>query len=80
MLIEVTQEHIDKGVKKNCQNCPVAIAAQAVLQNSDIRMGQWTLYDSRFTTIARVPFVVTDFVNRFDLGLPVQPFSFNLKI
>ncbi len=38
MLIKVTQEHIDNGIREDCNKCPVALALCTVLQDKAIKV------------------------------------------
>lgn len=82
MTIEVTQEDIDKGVPENCSKCPVARAIERTLPNPspsiavDPEVIEWFDGDQwqfRYTKVK-----VQTFIERFDAGKPVKPFSFEL--
>ena len=80
MRIEVTQEDIDNGEKRKCDTCAVAIAAHRAFkdciilvdgeQMDVIRNGKWKVID--------LPDSATRFIEDFDAGRPVQPFSFEV--
>lgn len=80
MRIAVTQENIDKGVRGETSNCPIALAVKALgyeyvcvgaesvdaLRGSDGRAFLWYL-----------PNEATSFVHAFDEGRKVAPFTFD---
>lgn len=70
LKFQVTQEHIDSGVKVNCELCPVGLAVQP-----------YKFYFNHFEVNYKAyksPQIVSDFIKRFDVGLPVEPFEFEL--
>ena len=81
--IRVTQRHIDSGVSGGSTSCPVALAVREVLGvDADVSVGSYTLgyrpknrLDYRLLDL---PTRVTDFISRFDKGLEVDPFEFEL--
>jgi hypothetical protein len=82
--IDVTQEHIDRGVSKDCLRCPVALAIMCHVQpTTSISVG-----DDAITMLPlggwfhdqQAPSVVRQFVRGFDRGDDVVPFSFDLDI
>jgi hypothetical protein len=80
MIISVTHADITEGVKNACNHCPIALAIKRafncdcvmVLASFDIIVNsqQYTSED---------PETVQEFINNFDNGFPVQPFSFTLQ-
>lgn len=95
MLIEVTQEHIDKGERSNALSCPVALAVREALdakkENEVAVSFRWithlkeyrgwrTLFQKTQDWISYPsPKKVQEFITDFDNGEPVAPFSFELK-
>jgi hypothetical protein len=83
MKIQVTQQHIDKGRGGSCTSCPVALAlndagfTRAWVSPSTLR-SNWRNGGS-IREFFPVPDSVLVFINRFDAGLPVDPFSFELE-
>ncbi len=78
MIIKVTKKHITSG-NGTCHNCPVALALRDVVKNSnttisvddeEIRIG-----DAYYDTSKKI----ADFINRYDEGFKVKPFSFRFK-
>jgi hypothetical protein len=83
--VHVTQEHIDKGKQGNCYFCPVALAITphgAYYSIISTRSYEFVLYlcDKRKEAKLPTPEEVLDFINRFDAGKTVKPFSFALTI
>jgi len=79
----VTQEHIDRGVQDECDRCPVAlaIAEQTPFPFGFVEAyGDYIMWSCVIDQYARAPFEVNRFITRFDDGLPVAPFSFELEI
>lgn len=86
MLHHVTQEDIDKGSALDGHSCPVYrslrrsypnvyhVDAENVQYNCD---GYTPLYDRPKKPL---PYEAAAFINRFDQGLPVEPFSFELEL
>lgn len=74
--IHVTQKHINAGVKKQCTSCPVALALQDHFDNKDLWAGPSDFLTP--TGCADTPEVVREFMNRFDAGDFVSPFSFEI--
>lgn len=86
MIINVTQEHIDKGFRKICRACPVALAMKdATGKNFNVT----PLYVRDMTGVDiheefkgkryKIPKCVTSFVENFDTEYPVEPFSFEFN-
>lgn len=89
--INVTQEDIDMGLPCNAKSCPIALAAlrcgQEQLERVDgISATQYGIYytagvEHRISwqgTI--VPTRAKRFIEAFDSGKPVYPFSFTLSV
>lgn len=84
--IEVTAEDIRRGVPRDICFCPVAIAGRrAGLDGCEVKIREilWFKRSPKGlctwdVASANPPETVTEFVRRFDVGEPVQPFSFTL--
>lgn len=82
MKIDVTRDDITQGEPRNPCACPVALALQrhqiaAIVSKSFIRIR------SEKTTVLNdvyTPSSVAAFIARFDVGLPVLPFSFEIDV
>lgn len=82
ILIRVTQEDIDRGERRSCAECPVALAVRrhflgtpafSFYENVEIDDGKDRL-------IAGTPEIATNFMEAFDDGESVSPFSFTLDL
>jgi hypothetical protein len=75
--IRVTKECIEQGCPENVYSCPVALALQKAMPRRKWLVGRGTLDDrARIGT----PDKVLAFINRFDSGKPVKPFTFRLRL
>lgn len=77
-LIEIKQEDIDYGSIDSPCFCPIALAIKRTLK---IESGVWVDYLKVFVKDEEfvLPHAVTNFIQGFDLGLPVAPFEFELN-
>jgi hypothetical protein len=81
MLINVTQSHIDNGCKQDGENCPIANAiSEALDADCCVENTKITIYTGYAPTFIKTPLAVRIFIDIFDRGLPVQPFSFWLEV
>jgi hypothetical protein len=76
MLINVTQEHIDKGKRGSVIFCPVARAVREVFGDGVVASGAGILIKGYHH---HVPHIVQEFMQNFDTTKPVKPFSFELE-
>ena len=70
-IIQVKQIDINSGVRKKAQYCPIARA----LKRHGFKHVSNTVYYS-----VTLPKRVRTFINRFDTGRPVKPFSFKIEV
>lgn len=80
MLIEVTQDDIDKGKVGSCKECPVALAVNRVIAPGYCTVGTsgiWTY--SNPGRIYSTPGVVVRFIKHFDRTREGKPFTFELN-
>lgn len=89
MLINVTQDHIDRGVKEDCEKCPVALAVfetvpgcvYADVSDIGIKVHIRDVANGGYgVSTTKAPASVPAFYAAFDSGRPVKPFSFELTI
>lgn len=84
MVINVTQEDIYFGQRKECYKCPVALAINRSLPEMTAKVGHFDicLYDATRKPLRTVetPLSVWVFITKFDLGRRVEPFSFELEV
>ena len=90
VVVEVTAEDIASGVAQKCEHCPIAIAlrraagsARAYVDGSDIFVSP--VFDGDepsdiWNEAGECPQSVTEFVNAFDDGKPVKPFTFTVEL
>lgn len=75
MKIKVEQHHIDRGIRHAANLCPVALAIEEELSLS-CRAYSIIEIGLKYHTIT--PIEVLSFMRRFDCGLPVEPFEFEI--
>lgn len=76
LRVTVTQEDITSGVPGDNKLCPVARAINRLLPNALVyTLAMFTHGDSTY----RIPAAAMKFVNSFDRGELVEPFSFVLE-
>lgn len=76
MKIKVTQKHIDNGFKNNCWRCPIALAIEEQLINKSFTVASSTIRIQG--NVINLPYEACNFIRKFDNGLPVEPFEFEL--
>lgn len=79
MVIEVTQDDIDKGVKNNACQCPVARAIARGTEEEWV-VDSHSLVRMRDARVWHTPPAAYWFINRYDQGESVEPFTFELPI
>jgi len=77
MRIVVTQKHIDAGMRKDCERCPVALALIDA-HVSFYGISSTRVHSFKEPRILELPDVATAFIHRFDDGEAVEPFEFEL--
>lgn len=83
ITINVTQTDIDEGRIRNCYECPIAKAAYRSFPGAyEIAVGRILTVDltGDFNSIQRycIPDIARKFMNDFDCGKDVEPFSFEI--
>lgn len=85
MRIQVTQEHIDKGKRSDCYECPIALALNDAFPRTSLdRMLNTTkVFRDHFIVGGKGSYSHTrgmrKFVRNFDGGMRVKPFYFYMK-
>lgn len=84
VTIEVTQHHIDIGMRKKCDQCPIALAISPLLRsdcvpNVSSRFHIRDFWD-REVFACYWPDEAAQFISNFDTENPVEPFKFQLEI
>lgn len=79
--VTVTQEHIANGSKSDCGHCPVALALLEATGADRVFVGYGAIntHNGDKVTCFMWPRSVTRFVDKFDEGRPVKPFTFKLR-
>jgi len=77
MLVEVRQEHIDKGRPLSIYSCPVAHALQDQTGELAYVSQNYCLVNGKDIDL---PPLVREFIRKYDEGSTVYPFSFNLEL
>lgn len=81
--INVTKRDIQRGTRGRATDCPVALAISRKLKNVDyVSVGQtcasWYTKEEAMKDTPLPP-EVTEFIQRFDSGEPVEPIRFYLN-
>lgn len=77
MKIKVTQKDIDRGVKNDCDSCPIALAMSKAFGHM-ISVNDHE-YRSRISfTYYPLPVDVQNFIGHFDCEDQVEPFEFEV--
>ena len=80
--INVTQEHIDAGIQSSCKKCPIALALESALgdeYSANVGGSHFRVGKHRFPG-KPLPSVAKRFIQAFDLGFAVSPFSFEIEV
>ena len=81
MTITVEQEHIDKGVMRECEQCAMALAiTSATGCQAHVRHYAVDLVTEHGTVWCMLPKEAIGFIKKFDNKLHVEPFSFELDV
>lgn len=88
MLIKVTQEHIDNGVRQDCMGCPIALACKDAgiktpwVTETYVASCQFPSGEEKIS----LPLVAEEFVRNFDnevedaVAIKRVPFEFELDV
>ena len=75
MRIAVTEKHILDGVQNDPKHCPIALAFGSVITAPGLDVGGCSV-ELTAGIYVRIPAKVGRFIQDFDHGTPVKPFSF----
>lgn len=75
-LINITPNDIKYGLRQSTSCCPVARAIKRALRPKDIYVDSMNVIIGR--KVFLLPHAVTNFIQGFDIGLPVKGFKFLL--
>lgn len=80
MKITVKQKHIDKGEKTKAMSCPIALAIKDYYWfPRRVVVGHCCCFIGKnMDKTYPLPKEVTNFIQDFDMGLEVKPFSFEI--
>lgn len=91
LILEVTQEDIDNGKRRNCSLCPIALAlmrkfnldpSEDSLDAARVGLTMASIFPvmdrKRKSQYFYLPDEASEFIKDFDSKLPVKPFSFTL--
>lgn len=76
LRVRVLKSDIRKGVEGSCSRCPIAIAVRRLAPRGKSVVVTWDEAILGHTTTYDLPRVASRFIDRFDEGKPVKPFSF----
>lgn len=88
MLIQVTKEHIQKGIGSCCSKCPIALAIHEATGDTAFKVGGYGFLVGKNHFFKNLPKEVVNFIARFDLAYQMQqydvidsfkPFSFEFS-
>lgn len=86
MRIDVTQDHIDRGIRKTCNQCPVALATIETIGDTTLRISHHEVYSGiSGKNLAILPENVSEWIRNFDryspdTGYKPEPFSFEVNL
>ena len=79
LTVRVLRRHIKKGNKDTITMCPIALALKDMGFNLPRVYACGSIRHTR-NTYAEYNTMVANFIDSFDSGKPVSPFSFKLRI
>lgn len=90
ITVNVTERDIQYGVPRDVFSCPIARSLRRHKEFKDLTFevskrlvtlaGYHPYWSDPRGMIARQPEVARKFIERFDLGEPVEPFTFKLEV
>jgi hypothetical protein len=77
ITFSVTEQDIQEGKKGHCYKCPIALAVMRAVPEAEVVEVNWfaVYIDSVYKFDYSQPDLVLKFMEDFDLGKPVFPFS-----
>ena len=80
MKVMVAQDDIDNGTACDCYLCPVARALQRLGLDAEVDDTDVLMIDKHLWTIEfPLPDPAREFIAKYDTGLPVEPFEFEME-
>ena len=81
MKINVTKRNIEKGKRKSCGACPVALALRRTFKVTEVSVAsRIVIFGLSPQACFETPDEVLRFMDRFDRRCKVEPFSFELEV
>lgn len=88
LVVNVTQEDIDKGEAASCSSCPIALALRRIAPLARVYTDCVALAGELYSpkaileshTFIRLPEEAMKFIQTFDFRNHVSPFSFTLQV
>ena len=77
VTVKVTAPLIRRGQPKDTQSCPVALAVRRAIKKPEVMVDDEVTWDEGFVAL---PARIRRWIQRFDLGKPVKPIEFTLRI
>lgn len=77
--VDITEGDIKRGIRNSVKYCPIALALTGLgLEGVNVR-GRWAWHrgNDLVTQQINLPRLAVDFINEFDAGHEVKPFSFS---
>ena len=74
MIVTLTQENIDTGIKRSPSNCPIAKAMGGPVKDVEVARDFVRIGKVKY----KMPFIGKKFQSRFDNGFDVEPVSFEV--
>lgn len=78
MHVQVTEDDIIAGIRKDCKWCPVALAVQRLYPEHEVKVGVTSIYIIKrgITSRYRMPNEIVIRIARFDDGQDMTPMEF----
>ncbi len=77
-IISVTQDHIDAGLRHDCQECPVGLALRDAFNAGEV------IVDNDVITVQghvlKIPVELSKRIVKFDQDEVMKPYSFSIEI
>jgi hypothetical protein len=84
VVVNVTAEDIDHGERNWCTRCPVALGLRRTFPRANLVAAHCDHYEVRYggpeVHAGTLPRPARDFIARFDGGIVVFPFAFELEV
>lgn len=78
MQINVSADDIKNGVACSLIECPIGHALFRATSRTYLVIGDWAVLQRQDGRDIQLPAIAQEFIQLFDIGAPVQPFSFEV--